>query len=90
LTQLKKNVNKPPMSELLILDPEKLMRARGPRKRKQIVQAGEGKFSEQQLYGWEKGLFRPRPETLPYLLKALNVSFEQIASPISQKFLQST
>jgi hypothetical protein len=71
------------MSTVLVIDRQKLRDARGPRTRKQIADAAEGKFTEQQLYGWETGKFRPRPENVPHLLRALNVSFEQIASPLS-------
>jgi hypothetical protein len=70
------------MSTVFVIDAAKLRQARGPRTRRQVVEAAGNKFSEQQLYGWEKGEFRPRPEVVPALLKGLNVSFDQIASPL--------
>lgn len=71
------------MSEILLVDAEKIRAARGERTRAEVVEAADNKFSEQQLYNWEKGECRPRPENLPALLKGLGVSYEQIASPLA-------
>lgn len=70
------------MSTLLVIDPDKLRAARGDRTRAEIAAAGGRKFTEQQLYGWERGDYRPRPESIPALLKALGVGFESIARPL--------
>lgn len=70
------------MDTILVIDCHKLRSARGIRTRRQIVLAGDNRFSEQQLHAWEKGIYRPRPETIPVLLRALGVRLEQIASPV--------
>ena len=70
------------MSTILVIDPRKVREARGARTQEEIAEAGGYKFSAQQLSGWEKGKFRPRPENLPALLTALGVEFEQVASPL--------
>lgn len=70
------------MSTILVINPDKLRRARGERTRAEIAAAASHKFSEQQLYGWEKGDYRPRPENIPTLLQALGVEFEAVASPL--------
>lgn len=71
------------VAQVPVLDPEKLIKARGRRTRLEIVRAGGEKFSEQQLYAYENGLYRPKPETLPYLLDALGVDYEEVSSPVS-------
>jgi transcriptional regulator with XRE-family HTH domain len=37
----------------------------------------------QQISGYEKGKYRPRPERLPILLKALGVEFFHVATYVS-------
>ncbi len=71
------------MDTILILDPEKLKHARGHRTLREIVEAAGKVFTEQQLSAWEKGKYRPRPENVPALLKALDVSYSEITQPLS-------
>jgi transcriptional regulator with XRE-family HTH domain len=57
------------VAHVLVLDSTKLTEARG-------------RISVQQLSAYEKGHYRPKPESLPLLLDALGVEFEQVASPL--------
>jgi transcriptional regulator with XRE-family HTH domain len=68
--------------DVLVLDPNKLRKVRGNKTRRAVVEAAGNSFKEQQLLGWEKGRYRPRPQNLAALLRALNVTFEEIASPL--------
>lgn len=70
------------MNELLILDPEKLREARGARTLDEIAEASGGTFKPQQLSAYERGLYRPRLEKVPALLRALGVRFDQVAKPL--------
>jgi hypothetical protein len=65
-----------------VLDAKKLRRARGTRSRQAIVDASGKLFSVQQIYAYERGISRPRPEFQPALLKALGVEFDDVASPV--------
>jgi len=65
-----------------VLDPELLRRARGERSLGEIAALGGGKFKRQQVRAWEAGEYLPRPQTLPYYLKALGVSYEKVSKPI--------
>jgi len=63
--------------------PEKVVNARNGRSRPEIVKNANNKFTEQDLYNWEKGLNSPRPEKIPYLVKGLGVPLEEISEEIS-------
>lgn len=71
------------MNDFLILDPDKLRKARGNRSLRAISEATGGKIRHQSISQWEQGEFRPRPENLKLLLDALGVGFDQVASPFS-------
>jgi transcriptional regulator with XRE-family HTH domain len=71
------------MHGVKILDPDKLKAARGERTQKEIAEATGNVFSEQQISGYEKGKFRPKPEKLPILLQALGVEYDQVSTSIS-------
>ena len=71
------------MHEVMILDPQKLKEARGRRTLKEISEATGNVFVPQQISGYEKGKYRPKPDKLPILLKALGVEFAQVATSVS-------
>ena len=71
------------MNGVKVLDPDKLKAARGDRTQKEISEATGNVFSEQQISGYEKGKFRPKPEKLPILLQALGVDFDQVSTSVS-------
>jgi transcriptional regulator with XRE-family HTH domain len=71
------------MYEVMVLDPQKLRQARGQRTLEEVAAATGNVFSMQQISGYEKGKYRPRPEKLPILLKALGVEFFHVATYIS-------
>jgi transcriptional regulator with XRE-family HTH domain len=68
---------------IMLLDGEKLRKARGSRTQEEIVAAAGKVFTAQQLSAYEKGHYRPRPEVQAALLKALDVEFEEVASPVT-------
>lgn len=72
------------MDTLLILDPDKLRSARGDRTLDEIASASRYVFKPQQLSAYERGLYRPRPEKIPALLRALGVPFEQVSRPLDE------
>lgn len=65
------------------INPTKIKEARGDRTRSQIVKNAGGRFTEQDLYNWEKGVNLPRPENQVYLVAGLGVTFEQITDEVS-------
>jgi hypothetical protein len=65
-----------------VISPKKLIEKRAARPRSEIVALSFGMLSEQDLYSYEKGLHRPSDKKLPYLLKALNCTYEQITEPV--------
>ena len=67
------------MSDVKVISPDRLKKARGKNSRRAVVNAGKEQFTEQDLYNWESGKNLPHPKKLPYLLKALDVSFDDIA-----------
>lgn len=71
------------MFEIRVVVPDKIIAARGKRSRREIVENSGHKFTEQDLYNWEKGLNMPRQDKQPYLLKGLGVSFEDISEAVS-------
>lgn len=71
------------MYDVLVLDPDKLREARGHRTLEEIAAATDGVFVFQQISSYEKGRYRPKPEKLPILLKALGVEFSQVAKRVS-------
>jgi transcriptional regulator with XRE-family HTH domain len=70
------------MNEIRILNGEKLREARGRRTLEEICRASGNRFKPQQISGYEKGKYRPRPQNLIFLLKALNVGYDQVSVPL--------
>ena len=70
------------VTSVLVLDPAKLISARGQRTLREIADATGGKLSAQQLSAYEHGRYRPKPESLATLLAALGVDFETVARPV--------
>jgi hypothetical protein len=71
------------MHKIKVLSPKKLIAARGKRSRSEIVQAGGNRFTEQDLYNYEKGNNLPKRDKEPFLLDALGVSFEDVCMEVS-------
>ena len=67
-----------------VIDPMKLIQARGRRTQGDIVRASHGQISRQNISQWERGLYAPRQEHIAALLDALGVSFEDITSPYEE------
>ena len=65
------------------INPAKIVEARGERTRNSVAQRAGNKFTERDLYNWEKGLNLPREERLPYLLLGLGVTYDQITDEVS-------
>jgi hypothetical protein len=66
------------MDKVKMLSPELIEKARGDRTRQDIVTAGAGRFSEQDLYNWERGNNMTSVKKLPFLLTALGVSYDDL------------
>ena len=66
-----------------IINPKKIAIVRGNRSRKFIADMSEGKFTEQDLYNWEKGLNLPRADRQYHLVKTLGVKFEDISDEVT-------
>ena len=65
--------------------PNKIVKARGERTRREVVIQGQRKFTEQDLYNWEKGENLPPVDKQPYLLLGLGVPLAEISEEISAK-----
>lgn len=65
-----------------VVSPNKIVARRGGKSRRAIIERVDKKISEQELYSYEKGLYRPSDTKLAYLLKALDCSFEDISEPV--------
>jgi transcriptional regulator with XRE-family HTH domain len=74
-------------NQILILDPQKLKKARGSRSLREIANASRGAFNFAQIRAYENGEYFPRPEKIPALLAALGVSWQQVSSPLQVKGL---
>lgn len=67
-----------------VISPSKIRALRGTATRRSIVERAGDVISEQELYAYEKetGGYKPSDKKLPYLLKALDCSFEDISEPV--------
>ncbi len=65
-----------------IISPTKITKKRGEQTRRAVVAKVDFVISEQELFAYENGLYKPSSKKLPYLLKALNASFEEISEPV--------
>lgn len=64
------------------IDPNKLLKKRGTRSRREVAAAAGFKVTEQDIYCYEKGLHKPSTKKLPYLLKGLDTTFEEVSEPV--------
>lgn len=64
------------------ISPDKVRATRGTKTRKAVVEKIDFAVSEQELYAYEKGDYRPSDKKLAYLLKALDCTFEDISEPV--------
>ena len=64
------------------ISPNKLKELRGMRTQGQVADATGGKISAQEIGQYELGRYKPSVHKLPYLLKALNATWEQISEPV--------
>jgi transcriptional regulator with XRE-family HTH domain len=60
----------------------KIRAKRGNRPRREIAAAVDYKVTEQDIYGYEKGIARPSPKKLPYLLQALGATFDEVSEAV--------
>lgn len=65
-----------------VISPKKILERRGSQTRKVISDRSDGKISEQELYAYENGVYRPSDKKLPFLLKGLNCLYEDITEPV--------
>lgn len=65
-----------------VIDPSKIRQIRGNRTRKDVLGRIDFQISQQELYAYELGKYRPSEKKLPYLLKALNCTYEDITRPV--------
>jgi hypothetical protein len=63
------------------ISPAKIIAKRGQRSRSEVVKDID-KLTEQDLYGYEKGLWKPSKDKLPFLLKALEATYDEISEPV--------
>lgn len=64
--------------KIKVISPKKIRDARGARTRLQIVENSGHRFTETQLLGWEKGLYKPSDLNRFHLVKALGVTEDAI------------
>lgn len=72
-----------------VIDGQKIIRARGDRTQREIVEASENAFTVQQLSSWERGLYRPNDQNLAALLVALDVNYEDITIDYDKAMAQA-
>lgn len=64
------------------ISPQKILAKRAKRSRRDIAVASENKITEQDLWGYETGAWRPSKKKLPHLLKALNATYNEISETV--------
>lgn len=64
------------------ISPAKLIEKRGSRSRKEIEMASGRQITEQDLYGYELGKWKPSPKKLPHLLQALGATYDEVSEPV--------
>lgn len=67
-----------------VVDPEKITNVRGNRSLRQIAAKSNGAFGAAALLGWERGIWKPKPQNIQSLLEALDCNFEDISSPFEE------
>jgi len=67
-----------------VLDPVKLKIKRGELSMDAVVAKSDNAFAKATYSGWENNYWKPRPEQIPTLLKALETTWEEISSPIEE------
>jgi len=63
------------------ISPTKIKNRRGEQTRKAVVERIGFVISEQELFSYEKGDYKPSQKKLPYLLQALDCTFDDISEP---------
>jgi transcriptional regulator with XRE-family HTH domain len=61
---------------------ELIRKKRGERSLKEIAELSGNKFTRGAIFQWEKGDYKPTDDNIPYLLKALDCSYEDISEPV--------
>jgi hypothetical protein len=64
------------------ISPKKIRLRRGDRTRMEVVTRTNGKLSEQDLYAYEHGKWKPSPSKLAYLLAALECGYDEVSEPV--------
>ena len=64
------------------ISPNKIAEKRGNQTRRAIVEKVNFVITEQELFAYENDKYKPSAKKLPYLLKALNATFEEISDPV--------
>lgn len=65
-----------------IFSPEKIRKQRGSRTRREIVEPVSDHLTQQDLFLYEQGKVKPSLDKLPFLLKGLGCSFNDIVDQI--------
>ncbi len=64
------------------ISPDRIKEIRGDRTRRAVIEPVRDNLTEQELMAYEKGLYRPSEKKLPYLLKGLGCSYDDISFPV--------
>jgi hypothetical protein len=64
------------------IKPEKIRQLRGERSRAAVIKAANNALTEQDLWGYETGAWKPSKKKLPHLLAALNTTYDKISEPV--------
>lgn len=60
----------------------KIREKRGDRSRDAVAKSVDYKITEQDLWGYEKGEWKPSAKKLPWLLQALGTTYDEISEPV--------
>lgn len=64
------------------ISPQKIIEKRGRRTRREVLKKINFVITEQELYAYENSVYKPGRKKLPYLLKALDCTFDEISEPV--------
>jgi len=64
-----------------VISPTKIVAQRGGKTRRAVIERIDKRLTEQELFAYEKGIYRPSEKKLGLLLQALDCSFEDISEP---------
>lgn len=65
-----------------VISPAKIIKKRGTRSRREIAESVGNKVTEQDLYSYETGKWKPSDKKVPHLLLALECDYEDISEPV--------